>query len=177
VSRAAAGLTVVALLALSFASIATLGNDLLPPMLQRDQYSSAFNIGRYGQWAITAIAAVVLWRHRHRSVLDLWLLVMLCDSFFEIALVSIFNAGRYDVGFYAGRVYAVLASCVVLVMLLIEHGKMYVTWRRRRKPPARRLPCVKAAKSCAWPCTVAAWPPGRAISGRRGRGGHRRWRT
>ncbi|HEY1228467.1 MAG TPA: MASE4 domain-containing protein, partial [Ramlibacter sp.] len=99
-------LVVVALLAGALAAFATLGNDLLPPMLEGINYSSVFNVGRYGVWAVTAVAAVVLWKRRTHSVLDLWLLVMLCDSFFEIALVAIFNAGRYDVGFYAGRVYA-----------------------------------------------------------------------
>nr|WP_283254139.1 PAS domain-containing protein [Ramlibacter paludis] len=118
-------LLVVALLAAALAVLATLGNDLLPPMLIDSHYSSAFNVGRYGQWSMTGLAIVVLWARRIRSVLDLWLLVMLCDSFFEIALVSIFNAGRYDVGFYAGRVYAMFASCVVLVMLLAEHAKIY----------------------------------------------------
>jgi PAS domain S-box-containing protein len=116
---------VVAVLALALTLFTTRGNDLLPPMLAGTHYSSAFNIGRYGQWALTAAAILVLWRSRRRSVLDLWLIVMLCNSFFEIALVSIFNAGRYDLGFYAGRVYAVLSSCVVLVMLLGEHGKLH----------------------------------------------------
>ena len=126
VNRAmASGLAVVLLLAAALTSLATLGNDLLPPMLAGDRYSSAFNIGRHGQWVAIAVAAVVLWRSRVLSALDLWLMVMLCASFFEIALVSVFNAGRYDLGFYAGRVYAVLASSVVLVMLLVEHGKMY----------------------------------------------------
>lgn len=118
-------LLAVALLAGALALLATRGNDLLPPMLDGIRYSSAFNIGRYGQWAATALAIVVLLRRHRQSVLDVWLLVMLCASFFEIALVAIFNAGRYDVGFYAGRVYAVFASSVVLVMLLGEHAKMY----------------------------------------------------
>jgi PAS domain S-box-containing protein len=115
----------VGALALALAALATLGNDLLPPMLEAHRYSSEFNIGRYGQWAVTACAIAVLWRSRPRSVLDLWLIVMLCNSFFEIALVAIFNAGRYDVGFYAGRVFAVLSSFTVLVMLLAEHGKLH----------------------------------------------------
>lgn len=118
-------LAVVLLLAAALSLLATRGNDLLPPMLDGIHYSSAFNIGRYGAWIATAVAAAVLWRVRTHSVLDLWLLVMLCDSFFEIGLVAIFNAGRYDVDFYAGRIYALLASSVVLVMLLVEQGKMY----------------------------------------------------
>jgi PAS domain S-box-containing protein len=121
----ASALAVVALLAAGLTMLATLGNNLLPPMLEGIHYSSAFNIARFGVWGMTALAIVVLWRRRTHSVLDLWLLVMLCDSFFEIALVAIFNAGRWDVGFYAGRVYAVLASCMVLAMLLVEHGKIY----------------------------------------------------
>ena len=124
-SAIAQALLVVGLSAAGLAVLATPGTALLPPMLAGNRYSSAFNIGRYGQWVATALAMVVLWRRRTHSVLDLWLLVMLFDSFCEIALVSIFNAGRYDVGFYAGRVYATLASCMVLVMLLIEHAKIY----------------------------------------------------
>jgi PAS domain S-box-containing protein len=126
VNRAIAwALGLVFLVGAALTALATLGNDLLPPMLAGNRYSSAFNIGRHGQWVAIAVAAVVLWRRRVRSALDLWLGVMLCASFFEIALVSVFNAGRYDVGFYAGRVYAVLASSVVLCMLLVEYGKMY----------------------------------------------------
>jgi PAS domain S-box-containing protein len=105
--------------------LATAGNDLLPPILQGIHYSSSFNIGRYGQWLAVAAALAVLWRRRQPSALDLWLTVVLAASFFEIALVSIFNAGRYDVGFYAGRLYALLASSFVLVMLLTEHGRMF----------------------------------------------------
>lgn len=115
----------VAVLVAGITLFTTRGHDLLPPMLNGIHYSSAFNIGRYGQWIACAGAILLLWRSRTRSVLDLWLIVMLCNVFFEIALVSIFNAGRYDLGFYAGRVYAMLASCVVLLMLLAEHGRMH----------------------------------------------------
>ncbi|HEX7888175.1 MAG TPA: PAS domain-containing protein [Ramlibacter sp.] len=117
---------VVVAITLALALITTWGNDLLPPLLAGNQYSSAFNIGRYGQWVLTALALLFLWqRRRQHSVLDLWLMVMLCNTFFEIALVSIVNAGRFDLGFYAGRVYATVASSVVLLMLLGEHWKIY----------------------------------------------------
>ena len=105
--------------------LATAGNDLFPPLLHGNRYTSAFNLGRYGQWLAVAVALGVLWRRRRATALDLWLTVVLAASFFEIALVSIFNAGRYDVGFYAGRLYALLASSFVLVMLLTEHARMF----------------------------------------------------
>ncbi|HET8748905.1 MAG TPA: PAS domain-containing protein [Ramlibacter sp.] len=115
----------VALLALGFTLLATVGGGWLPPMLVDNHYSSAFNLGRYGQWVLAASAALLLWGRGIRSVLDLWLVVMLCAVFFEIGLVSIFNTGRYDLGFYAGRVYALASSCVVLVMLLVELAKLH----------------------------------------------------
>jgi PAS domain S-box-containing protein len=117
---------VVVVIALACTLLATRGSDLLPPMLAGNRYSSAFNVGRYGQWAATAAALLMVWGQRKpRSVLDLWLMVMLCNNFFEVALVSIVNTGRYDLGFYAGRVFATLASSVVLVLLLGEQWKIY----------------------------------------------------
>ena len=42
------------------------------------------------------------------------------------ALSAVFNGGRYDLGFYAGRIYGLLAASFVLVVLLFENGKLYV---------------------------------------------------
>jgi signal transduction histidine kinase len=123
--RVAVPVTTTALLAVGFILLATGGNHLLPPILDGQSYSSEFNIGRYGQWVLTAAAIAVMWRSKSESVLDLWLVVALCASFIEIGLVAIFNAGRYDVGFYAGRVYALMSSVLVLAVLLFEQARMY----------------------------------------------------
>lgn len=117
--------TVTVICALAFGLLATLGQDALPQMLEGSRYSSAFNAGRYGQWIVTGVALAVLYRRRSSSALDLWLMVVVSAWFFEIGLVAIFNSGRWDVGFYAGRVYALFASSFVLVMLLTEHVRMY----------------------------------------------------
>ncbi len=105
--------------------LALYADGLLPQMLKDNKYSSAFNIGRYGQWVVTGVALAILCTRRSTSALDLWLAVVLSAWFFEIGLVSIFNAGRWDVGFYAGRFYSLLASSFVLIMLLNEHNRMY----------------------------------------------------
>ncbi|THC46113.1 MASE4 domain-containing protein [Massilia sp. Mn16-1_5] len=106
-------------------TLATAGGDWLPQMLTDNRYSSAFNIGRYGQWFVTGLALVILFTRRSASALDMWLGVVLSAWFFEIGLVSVFNAGRWDVGFYAGRAYGLVASIFVLIMLLVEHGRMH----------------------------------------------------
>jgi diguanylate cyclase (GGDEF)-like protein len=50
----------------------------------------------------------------------------MCAWLFDIALSVVFNAGRFDLGFYAGRIYGLLAAGFVLIVLLIENGKLYV---------------------------------------------------
>jgi PAS domain S-box-containing protein len=68
---------------------------------------------------------VLLWRRRPHSVLDLWLGVVMCSWLFDIALSAILNAGRFDLGFYAGRIYGLLAASFVLIALLVETGWLH----------------------------------------------------
>jgi len=123
--RVMAGLAAVLAAAAGALALTTWGHDLLPTMLDGNTYSSRFNIGRYGQWALAALALAVLWRRRPWTLLDIWLMLALLATFIEIALVAIFNAGRFDVGFYAGRLYALLASTTVLILLLREQARIY----------------------------------------------------
>ena len=44
---------------------------------------------------------------------------------FDIALSSMLNHGRYDLGFYAGRAYGLVASGVVLFAMLFENGRLH----------------------------------------------------
>lgn len=119
------GLAACVFLVLGLTWLAVAGEDLLPPLMDGNHYSPSFNVFRFGPWIVTAFAFAVLWRQRKRSILDIWLVVVLAAWFFEIGLAAIFNAGRYDVGFYAGRAYALLASSFVLIMLLTEQGRIY----------------------------------------------------
>ena len=76
-------------------------------------------------WALNLLALFVLLRHQ-RSVLDLWLAVVACAWLFDIALSAVLNAGRYDLGFYAGRIYGLVAASLVLVVLLSETCRLYM---------------------------------------------------
>src|SRR5262249_28622852 len=125
--RPVVALTVVAALALAggFTLLATAGQHLLPAVMAGDHYTPAppRRIGTV--WALSLVALVVLWYRRPWSVLDLWLMVVMCAWLFDIALAGMLNAGRFDLGFYAGRVYGLFAASFVLIVLLTEHAKLY----------------------------------------------------
>ena len=123
--RVAQGLVLTLAVVVLLTALATAGGSMLPAIMDGDHYSSAFNVVRFIPWVAVAAAVAALWRRKFDSILDLWLAVVSAALFFEVGMVAIFNAGRYDVGFYAGRVYALLASSFVLVILLMEQAKVY----------------------------------------------------
>ena len=68
---------------------------------------------------------VHLWRRPAKSVLDVWLMVVMAAWLFDIALSAVLNAGRFDLGFYVGRVFGLTGATLVLLVLLIETGAVY----------------------------------------------------
>jgi two-component system sensor kinase FixL len=52
-------------------------------------------------------------------------MVVLCAWLCDIALSAVFNAGRYDLGFYVGRLYGLLAASFVLAALVVETVTLY----------------------------------------------------
>ena len=75
--------------------------------------------------AVGAAAAVVLWLKRPATVLERWLWASLCAWVCEVALSATFNAGRFDLGFYSGRVFGILSSSLILWILLLEISSLY----------------------------------------------------
>ena len=106
-------------------TLATAGNDDLPVFMNGNYTTPTFTMTVSITWALCIAALLLLWRRRPHSVLDLWLFVVMCAWLFDIGLSSVFNTGRYDLGFYAGRLYGCLATCFVLLMLLLENGVLY----------------------------------------------------
>lgn len=110
--------------AIGLTFIATV-NRALPEIMEGNHYTGAMITVVSSVWALSLVALVVLWRRRPHSVLDLWLMVVMCAWLFDIALAAVLNAGRFDLGFYAGRIYGLLAASLVLVVLLLENSKLY----------------------------------------------------
>jgi signal transduction histidine kinase len=111
--------------ALALLVLATAGAGQLPAIMQGNRYTPAM-IGVVSTvWLLSLGALVALWRRRTRSVLDIWLMVVMSVWLFDIALSAVLNAGRFDLGFYAGRIYGLLAASFVLVVLLLENGALH----------------------------------------------------
>ena len=70
-------------------------------------------------------ALAILWLRRPYFVLDLWVMVVVCASIFEVALSAALNAGRFDLGFYIGCAYGLVASSVMIMALPLENGRLY----------------------------------------------------
>jgi signal transduction histidine kinase len=92
---------------------------------------------------LSALAGSVLWARR-RSVLDLWLMVVMCAYVIEICLISFPTPTRFSVGWYGGRVFGLLAGSVVLFVLLYEITTLYAGLLRavlaqRREREARLM--------------------------------------
>jgi signal transduction histidine kinase len=105
--------------------LATAGAGLLPPIMNGNRYTGAMVFVVSTVWLLSLAALYVLWRAKPHSLLDLWLMVVMFAWLCDIGLAAVFNAGRYDVGFYAGRIYGLLAASFVLGVLLIEHSALH----------------------------------------------------
>jgi signal transduction histidine kinase/CheY-like chemotaxis protein len=121
-----AGCLLVALaLAAGFTALATAGQKALPAIMQGQHYTPAMIFVVSSVWAASLVALIALWRLRERSMIDLWLMVVMVAWLADIALSAVLNAGRFDLGFYAGRIYGLLAASFVLMVLLLENGTLY----------------------------------------------------
>ena len=105
----------------AFALAATLGHDYLPVIIHGGDFRYLVTKGISPTvMAVTFLALVVLWRRRRPVVLDQWVMMVLCAWLYDVALSAAIASSRYDLGWYAGRSYGLLAASFVLVALLIE---------------------------------------------------------
>jgi len=111
--------------------------DPLLPRLMRDtiRLSDLWYYAAGSMAVLIVVALIVLWVRR-RSVLDLWLMVVMCAYLVEISFP------RFSFGWYAGRVCGLLSGNVVLFVLLYEITMLYAQMLRailaqRREREAR----------------------------------------
>jgi diguanylate cyclase (GGDEF)-like protein len=115
----------VLLTTVSLTFLTTAGHDALPAIMNGNNYGPGSYLLALAGWPIALLALAVLLRRGPHSVLDLWVVVVMCVQVLEVAMSATLNGGRFDLGFYFGRVYGVLAASFVLLVLLVENGRLY----------------------------------------------------
>jgi signal transduction histidine kinase len=118
--------TVVFALVCAMTWVATTGESFLPRIfldnIHVNQTTSL--ISSAVTFSLGATALVLLWIRR-RSVLDLWLMVVCCAWMLEVAVGAILINGRFDLGWYAGRLFGLSATLFILLVLLSETTALY----------------------------------------------------
>jgi diguanylate cyclase (GGDEF)-like protein len=125
-----AGILIVAGLVCAAALGGTLaaiwGQGVLPAIMRGNQYTPIMSFVVWSVWLTNLLALAMVARRKPYSELDLWLTVVMCAWLFDIALSAGFDAGRYDLGFYAGRIYGLAAASFILIVMLVQNGKLYI---------------------------------------------------
>ena len=105
----------------AFIWVVTGKHDILPTLLSGGHFTPVF-IGMVStELVFLRCAHWSLWICRPHSVLDIWLMVVLCAWVFDIALSALLNVARFDLGFYLGRIYGLFAASFVLAVLLVDN--------------------------------------------------------
>jgi hypothetical protein len=121
----AGSVIVPVLIALALTWIATAGEPYLPKLFL-DRSRATVNLPYVGALLLllNAVALLLLWLRR-RSVIGLWLMVVICGSTANALVGWILTPGRFSLAFYAGRTLVVITATVVLVVLLTETMTLY----------------------------------------------------
>jgi PAS domain S-box-containing protein len=105
--------------------LATRGESLLPAIMAGSRYGANLLIVMCVVWFLGLAALIVLWRRRPPLLLDVWLMVVLCAWLFDMALGAMLSNVRFDLGWYAGRIYGLLSAVFILSVLLLETRSLY----------------------------------------------------
>ncbi len=115
--------SVVAVIVATAAStwVVTAQHDHLPILLGGGHYTPVMLGVVSAVWCLSLAALVALWICKPHSILDVWLMVVMCAWLFDIALSAMLNEAQFDVGFYLGRIYGLCAASFVLAVLLVDN--------------------------------------------------------
>ena len=112
--------------------IAIAGEQFLPSLLGGDavQYNPGILPLVAVLQASLCIGTLLLLWYRRNCVLDLWLMVLSFALALEVTMSSLLANARFDVGWYASRVFGLAASIIVLIVLLSETTTLYANLAR-----------------------------------------------
>ncbi len=142
-------LALTVLLCVGVMLLTTQGHGYLPVIMRGNQDDSGKQLVATVTWALVLWALLRVWQQPTRSVLDLWLMVSLVAMLFDVALAAVLNAARFDLGFYSGRVYGLLASSFVLIVLLLKNVRLYADLANAHERERQRNEELEDARNAA----------------------------
>jgi signal transduction histidine kinase len=132
--------------------LATDGADLLPPMLPDATHVTLWGQYLTGLLVMLGVVALALLWLRRRSVLDLWLMVVICAYLPEVAITAFLAAPRFSLGYYVSRIFSLVTASVVLIVLVLQTTALYarlarsiVVQRREREGQAIAMDAITAS--------------------------------
>ena len=140
----ALSIALTSVVVLAAASFFIEGEALLPRMtVDSTHLSTLWPYAGAPVALLSVVAIVVLWTRR-RMALDLWLMVVMVLFAIEIPLSYYPDPERFSVGWYAVRVFGILSSSIVLMLLIHEITTLYArllgaVLAQRREREARRM--------------------------------------
>jgi signal transduction histidine kinase/CheY-like chemotaxis protein len=109
-------------------ALATHPSGLLPVISVNGGYSSMITTGVSPMMiAVAFLTLMVVWRNSRGTVLDVWLMVVMSGWICDVALSSVVSDSRFDLGWYAGRVFALASGAFLLGVLLLDLGRLYAS--------------------------------------------------
>jgi len=93
--------------------------------------------------ALGLLAIALLWRERPRTLLVLSLMGVVWASMLDVTMAGFLIGARFQFGFYAGRVFGLLAAALLLIALLKDVNQSY----RRAIASARAADLANQAKN------------------------------
>ncbi len=128
--------------------LSTAGADLLPPIILDQNRMSPIVVYPISFTILLCAAAIALLLLRPRSVLDQWLIVVALVFIAELVFSGLLPTERFSLGFYAGRVFSIMTSSIVLIILLAETTRLYMRLARSnamlRREQANKLMNLEA---------------------------------
>jgi PAS domain S-box-containing protein len=113
------------MLVVALTLVATVGESYLPTIFMNGDYSQLVTKGvSPAICALCAVALALLWPRRRAGVLDLWMIVVITAWLCDVVLSSVVGASRFDLGWYAGRTFGLMATVALLVLLLVEFSRL-----------------------------------------------------
>lgn len=126
-ARSAIGCSVAIVIALviGLALLSTTGGKLLPALFHDNVHPTPLARIVTSSNTFVCVIALCLLCIRRRSVLDLWLIVVMSAWVSELAILDVLLYPRFSFGFYVGRGFSLITSVVILVVLLAEMTRLY----------------------------------------------------